>query len=349
MEPAQEKVPGNRTLQQKINDLERQLAEEKRVSQKLLSISQFGQNLEDTPDVERIAQGMSRLLHRLFHCSLVGIYHLPVAQEPAMLLAAAGPSAGNAPGMLDPDSICLWSSQPSAILQTAPFLERWSPAGAFPAQQFPSVLFVPIPANNDLQGIILMADASPQAFRSSDDLVLQAAAARLAGEWEYARRANRMAEFVQSVGNLSMAQEAASLMEIIASIARRTLDASFTVVGAYHQKEWLLRSSGRAPVLNHSLQNGASSFLQAAIKTPYTFRLRDLRADPRSACIQLDSPELSSLLASPIIIHGNASFLLLAFGKISASGFSDDDVFLADLLSAHAAQNLAKTATPPKK
>lgn len=335
-----ENPPGNHPFQQKITDLERQLAEEKRTNQKLLSINQFGQSLDDTPDVERIAQRMSRLLYRLFPCSLVGVYYIPIPQEPAKLLASTGPAATLAPDTLDPDSLSLWVAQPPTAPQTAPTGEPEGTTGAFPAQKLPSILFAPVMINNNLQGVVLMADTSAQAFHPGDDLVLQAAAARLAGEWEHARHTNTLAEFVQSVGNLSMVQETSSLMEIIASIARRTLNASFTVVGAYHHKEWLLHSSGKAPVLHHSLQNGAASFLQAAIKTPYTFRLRDLRTDARSACIQLDSPDLCSLLASPIIINGNASFLLLAFGKVNESGFSDDDVFLADLLSAHAAQNL---------
>jgi putative nucleotidyltransferase with HDIG domain len=80
--------------------------------------------------------------------------------------------------------------------------------------------------------------------------------------------------------------------------------------------------------------------LEAALKSPYTFRMKDLRRDTRSAVIDLDSPDLISLLASPIRVNGVTAGILLAFGKKGAVGFSELDVFLAERLVEHAAVNL---------
>jgi HD-GYP domain-containing protein (c-di-GMP phosphodiesterase class II) len=332
---------GIHALQRKLNAIENQLAEERQVNQKLLEINQFGNEPENAPNLERSAQKMAQLLCRLYSCSFIGIYYIPSQQEPARLMFAAGAAAGLAPEALEPDTISQWGIQ---VFDTR---ERpYTPEASSEKrdsrryQKFPSILVAPIIHNNLLQGMILLGDISQNAFIPSDDRVVQAAAARLAEVWEYDYREYVMVEFVQSVGNLSMIQETTGLMEIISSIARRTLDASFTVVAALQRKEWLLRWAGDAPILCNSLQNGASTFLDEAIKSPYTFCLRDSRLDPRSACLQFDAPELCSLLVSPIIIDGNARFLLLAFGKVGASAFTNEDVFLADLLSAHASQNL---------
>ncbi len=340
---------GMRALRRKLNDLETQLVEERQLNQKLLSINQFASELENAPDLERTAQKMARLLSKLYQCSFIGIYYIPSQLEPARLMVAIGAAANLAPETIDPDTINHWGIQVFDVWQTSSSLEPGAGKKDLQKpQNIPSILIAPIIHNNALQGMILLSDTTTHAFTSNDERVAQAAAARLAEVWEYDYRSFVMAEFVQSVGNLSMVQETASLMEIISSIARRTLDASFTLVAAFQQNEWQIRCSGNAPMLYHSLQNGAASFLDAAVKTPYTFRLRDLRSDPRSACIKLDTPDLCSLLASPIIINGNTSFLLLAFGKNNSSAFTEEDVFLADLLSAHAAQNLGSCLTNEK-
>jgi HD-GYP domain-containing protein (c-di-GMP phosphodiesterase class II)/GAF domain-containing protein len=310
-------------------------------NQKLLALNQFGRDLEGSADMERVAHKMARLLCQLFKVSLLGIYRISNHKEAAHLLVAAGDLASTAPESLDPDVLVRWGIQDCLDQPGSAIAMVENPGDdVLDRQRFPSLIIAPVLRKQDLQGLILLANSSAQAFTPGDEWVIASAADRLAELWAFANRGEALIEFVQSVGNLSMVQETSSLMEMIASIGRRTLDASFTVVCAYTQKEWLLRCSGKAPSLFGSLQNCAFNFLDAAIKTPYTFRLRDLRTDPRSACIQLDTPDLCSLLVSPIIINGSANFLLLAFGKLSSSAFSEEDVFMADLLCAHAAQNL---------
>jgi putative nucleotidyltransferase with HDIG domain len=161
-----------------------------------------------------------------------------------------------------------------------------------------------------------------------------------AASWDYDRRGETLADFIQSITSFSNVQETGSLMERIASVARITLNGSFAVVAKRNQQGWLLRCSGRAPLVFHSLQNGAAQFLEAAIRSPYTFRMRDLRRDCRSAIIQLDSTALCSLLACPIHSNGQHSGLILVFGKQDGDAFLDSDVFLAELLASNAAMNL---------
>ncbi len=158
--------------------------------------------------------------------------------------------------------------------------------------------------------------------------------------FEVANTSETLVNFIQSISSFSNIQETGSLMERIASVARSTLDGSFAVVAKRSQRGWLLRSSGEAPLLIRSLQNGAAQFLEEAIKSPYPFRMRDLRNDRRSAIIRLDSGDLCSLLACPIQTNGQNTGLILVFGKRAGDVFSDSDIFLAELLASNASRNL---------
>ncbi len=158
--------------------------------------------------------------------------------------------------------------------------------------------------------------------------------------FEVANTGETLATFIQSISSFSNVQEMGSLMERIASVARSTLNGSFAVVAKHSQRGWLLRSSGKAPLLLHSLQNGAAQFLEEALRSPYTFRMQDLRKDRRSAIIQLDSAALCSLLACPIQTNGQNTGLILVFGKQEGEAFLDSDVFMAELLASNAARNL---------
>ena len=265
--------------------------------------------------MEHISLKYSRLLVDSFQCQAAGIYLPPSPQQPARLLASAGSEQHLLPIEMNPGE-------------------------EYKSETLSSFLTAPVPSLEGPPGAIILVSSGGDGFSELDKTILESAAARLAELWQFALRETLMVEFLQSVGRLSMVQEVGSLMEMIASIARRILKASFTVVAAQSNGNWLLRSSGRGQRILQSLNNSAACFLEDAIATPYSFRLLDLRTDQRSKCIQIDRPDLCNLLASPILINGHPSFLILAFGKNGAPAFTAEDVHLIELLSAHAAQNL---------
>jgi putative nucleotidyltransferase with HDIG domain len=210
----------------------------------------------------------------------------------------------------------------------------------FGGQVFASAMVTPLNKHRELVGMIILADQHLNALNQADIPLVETAAVQLVNVWSYSQYNETLTEFIQSATLLSAIQDTESLMNVIASIARRTLKANFTLVATFNNQEWMLRAAGRAPMLVESLRNGAMPFLEEAIRSPYTFRLKDLRTDERSSCINLDEPELRTLLASPIRVNGNPIGLLLAFGKLEEEAFSEADAFLAELLSSQAAVTL---------
>ncbi len=336
-------------LNKQVQILSRQLAEERQQSaterllnQRLRSLNDFGQELENTPYPELTAQNMAKMLVNLLNCGVVCIFSYQMDDRRYKLIACSGRSSHLVPASYAPDlrfPVIDQALRQKLVVTNSDFLEECPPL-LFGDQAFPAVLAAPLFRRGMQRGLILIADGNQGAFGAAEAPVIEAAAAQLLNAWDYSIQNEALTEFVQTVTMMSAVQETSSLLERIASVARRTLNASYTLVAIRNQQEWLMRGSGRAPQIYRSLQNGASSFLEEAVKTPYTFRMMDLRRDARSATIPLDSPDLCSLLASPIRMNGMSTGLLLAFGKNISNGFTDLDVFLAERLSEQASVNL---------
>jgi putative nucleotidyltransferase with HDIG domain len=329
-------------LSRRLAEEHQQLANERTLNQRLQSLKNFGQELENTSDPETTAQSMAKTLVNMLGCGLVCIFHYQSDDQQYRLLTCAGPAANLVPGsyMLDMQfPVISQSIRENHVVTNCDIVEESQPL-LIGDQSFHSTLSIPLFRRGMPRGLMLLAHTGERAFGSTETPVVEAAAAHLLNAWDFSLQNEALTEFVQTVTMMSVVQETGSLLERIASIARRTLNARYTLVAIHNQQEWLMRGSGRAPQIYRSLQNGAASFLERAINSPYTFRMRDLRRDERSALISLDSPELCSLLASPIRINGLTTGLLMAFGKNIGAGFTDLDVFLAERLAEQAAVNL---------
>ncbi|RPJ51705.1 MAG: HD domain-containing protein, partial [Chloroflexi bacterium] len=332
---------------EQLERLMRQLAGERLLNQRLLALNDFSQGLDHAPDPELAAAIMAKKLVEILRCDLVCIFCFETDDNRYRLFASSGPAVPLVPANYQPDlaipTICQ-ALQHGRVVANIDFLQTGEQGESTPLvladQRFASLLAAPLLHKGLLCGLVLLASIREQAFAAGDCALVEAAGVQLMNAWDFARLNETLTEFVQTVTGMSVIQEAASLLERIASIARRTLNASYALVATRYQQEWLMRGSGRAPQIFHALQNGASAFLEEAIKSPYTFKMLDLRRDVRSAVIPLDSPDLCTLLVSPIRINGMTAGLLLAFGKISAPGFKEMDVFLAERLAEHAAVNL---------
>lgn len=329
-------------LRRQIQSLTRQLADERQVKQRLLAMNAFGSDLEAAPNVERAAHSMARLLARLIQCGVVCIFDYHPPEKRFRLLASAGPAAGLVPGNFGPDTahaVIRAAVDKQKLTSSRDLVDDGAPL-QLGEKGFPSILAAPLVRYGAIQGLILLAGSAEEIFTPGDQSIVEAAAAQLLTAWNYARHNETLTGFVQSISVLSVVQEAASLLEMTASIAMQTLSARYVLAASLNQQDWLMRSAGRAPRLFRSLQNGAAGFLDAALQSPYTFRLQDLRKDERAAALVLDHPNLCTLLASPIRINGATTGILLAFGKTGADHFTDTDVFLAELLASQAAVNL---------
>jgi putative nucleotidyltransferase with HDIG domain len=342
-------LPADRDMARTITDLRREnlalrekLIEAQQTGQKLLALNDFGKDLENAPGPERTAQAVGRTLARLVGCGLVCVFETRPPDGSLKLLAAAGPCGTQVPASFSPDlnehmiSLAVHNHR----MVTSRDLPEATPPLLLAGQRFPSLLAAPLARGGRLLGLILLADAGENAFNPGDFPVVESAAAQLLNAWQYAYKNNTLTGFVQAISMMSVVQQAPALLEMTASIARETLDASYVIAAGLNQQEWVMREAGKAPRLFHSLNNGGLSFLESAAQAQYTFRLRDLRQDERAAILQIDSPDLCSMLASPIRINSGSSGILLAFGKKGAEGFTDTDVFLTELLTAQTAINL---------
>jgi putative nucleotidyltransferase with HDIG domain len=338
-------------LRQQVQALTQQLEEERQVTQKLLALNDFGREFPGTPNPERSAQSMARLLARLAPCELVCIFSYHAEEQRFKLLAAYGSMANQITNQFTQNSsvdaalqILQRTTQTRRVIcgcELADCPDSWHIGGAkFPSIMAAPLVSAPLGRGGVVRGAILLAGSAKSAFLQATVPVLETAAAQLLHTWEAAEQNEALTDFVQAISMMSVVQEVGSLLEMTATIARQTLDAQFVVVASLNQQEWIMRSAGQAPTLARSLRNGGASFLENALQSPYTFRLRDVRQDERAACLAVDSADLCALLASPIRINGAPTGILLAFGKIGADRFTETDVFLIELLLSQAAVNL---------
>lgn len=330
------------SLNRQLDEVHQELANAHLLNRRLLALNTFGKEAESVADPEKTAQNMAGFLYKLAPCKLVCIFGYPEAEQQFKLFASKGPSAAQLPNNFQPDLDVPVIRQ--AVHSQRPVQSSDLGAESQPMQVcgevFQSILAVPLIRSGLPRGLILLADPAEQVFRPEDITLAEAAAERLLQSWESVQQNETLTGFVQTVTMLSVVQEQGSLLEMVASIARRTLNATYTVAASFNQHEWILRQSGRAPKLFKSLQNGGAAFLEQAKDCPYTIHVRDLRNENRAAGVQLDLPELRTMLASPIRISGTATGILLAFGKNGANEFSETDIFLAELLASQAAVNL---------
>lgn len=328
-------------LIEQIKTLSDQLAEEKRRNFQLLGLNQFSRSLDYPIEAPLAAQYMAKTLYKLLNCSLVCILSLQPAEQRLRVLAASGPDAYLLPGTMQliPNEGLLGFAmveQRTICQSDYKDIDRLEIGG----KKYESAMITPLNKRQELVGMIILADPQPNMLSQSDSALVETAGVQLVNVWGYSRYNETLTEFIQSATLLSAIQDTESLMNVIASIARRTLKAAIGLVATYNNQEWTIRFAGRAPMLTESLRGSAMPFLEEAIQSPYTFRLKDLRKDERSVCIQLDSPDLRTMLASPIRVNGSAIGLLLAFGKVNDDSFSETDAFLAELLSSQAAVTL---------
>lgn len=329
-------------LRRQVQLLTSQLADEREINRQLLALNAYGGDTDSPPNPERAANGMAKLLARLVPCGLVCIFEYQPVEQRFRLLASAGQGSALVPSSYLPDT-----SQ--RLISLAVHNQRFISSEDIPdggsalqvgGQRFPSLIAAPLSHSGRLHGLILLADASEHSLSSADFPVVATAAAHLLNAWGYARQNEALTEFVQAISMMSVVQETGKLLEMTASIARQALDASYVLVASTNLQEWTLRSAGRAPLLTKSFSNGGFGFLENAIRSPYTFRLRDLRQEEQARGLHIDSADLCTLLACPIRINGTAAGILLAFGKNHADHFTETDVFLAELLASQAAVNL---------
>lgn len=333
------------SLRDQVRLLSDQLMQEKKRADRLESLLAFGLKLESLADAPLAAQLAAVTLHANLRCSLACIFANSPLEQRLILLASAGPASSSLPpnyrhsltrglvgravrsqkALIDPDS-----KEDTAPLQAGEYTFR-------------SQMAVPMIVNGYLEGLILLADTTTAFFTPYDLSFAEMLRGRLQAAWTHLNDQQSLAELVKSSAQLTNRSDPQELLMRIAEIARRTVKAQFVMAVLTDKNGLQSAASGKAPLLQETLTNGSSPFLAEALTIPNTFRTHDLRKDPRSNSLVLDRPDLRSLLFSRIMFNGKPTGLILAFGRKAGIGFSEQDAFLLDLLTAHAAVTLERS------
>lgn len=333
-------------LTRRIKELEHRLLIERIRNEQLLSLNEFSHQLENLLDQPVEAQLAANTLHAVFKCNLVLVlFHNP-AEQRLQLMAAAGPDAqglsanfrhsltrglvGRAIRARRP-LITQDSNDPNQVVEMAHL-------------QYRAQMVVPLMYHSNLEGAIILCDSEPDAFDPEDLPYVEALANRLMIAWENDRNWHNLTELVKSAASLSTTLNPAQLLDRIAEIACNSTGASFALVGIRHEdhREWQTGSSGKTPLPFHSTRAEWNSLLQTIFNSKTSLRIRDLHKDPRTAHLTSAAGDCRSMLATPILIDGEPTGVILLFGKQTAPAFSEQDEFLLNLLSTHAAVSVER-------
>jgi putative nucleotidyltransferase with HDIG domain len=207
-----------------------------------------------------------------------------------------------------------------------------------------SMLLVPLLSHGQLMGMLEVRSDKTYAFNNMDIASVEGIASELTRSWERANYDQRLTELIQSGISLTTLLDPQAAVQEIAILTRKTFDARFVFVTLLDQQGDYSRTAhaGDAPRLLNSLNENPKDepLFQAALNATKPFRVRDLRKYTKQNNLDIDNPNLRSVLAIPIRLHRLSIGTILAFGKHEGVFFSEGDESLADLLSAQAAASV---------
>jgi putative nucleotidyltransferase with HDIG domain len=207
-----------------------------------------------------------------------------------------------------------------------------------------SLIIVPMLSHGQLMGMLEVRSDKTHAFNNMDIVSVEGVAFELARAWERANYNQRLTELIQSGISLTTLLDPQAAVQEIALLARKTFEARFVFVTLVDQQGDFSRTAhvGDAPLLLSSLNQNPSEepLMQAALNAAKPFRVRDLRKYASQNILEIDNPNLRSVLAIPIRLHRLNIGTILAFGKQEGVFFSESDESLAGLLSSQAAASV---------
>lgn len=208
-----------------------------------------------------------------------------------------------------------------------------------------SELIVPIKFYNQLKGCILVNAETAQAYDDSDIRTLETIALRLVSSWQRNDHDQRLTRLIQAGVNLSTTLEVEAVIQQVAEIARKTIDARFVFVALVDKGGGFTRvaHAGYAPTLTSILNSDpeGNTLIQTVLNQSGAIRIRDVRK--KFSSTPTGSNDLRTMLAVPIRLRQSSIGVLLAFGKQGTTGFSENDEGLGNLLTSQAAAAIETT------
>lgn len=333
-------------LKEQIEALTRQLTAEKHRNTQLTLLNELSQQLEAELDPPVAAQLAVNTLERAIDCSFVALMS-PDGEVPEyIVLASAGRMAGVIPPGYRQNANTGLLGRTNRLKKTQMVNDTGLDADfiALESEKTLSIISVPILQHGHINGILEICSEKRYAFTSVDAAIAEGVAAELMRAWERSSYRLRLTELIQAGISLTTLLDPQAAVQEVAVIARKTLEARFVFVTLLDQQGNFSRTAfaGEASKLLAALNINPfdEPLMQASLNATKPFRVRDLRKYSSAKNMEIDHPNLRSVLAIPIRLHRLSIGTILAFGKQEGVFFSENDESLADLLSSQAAASI---------
>jgi putative nucleotidyltransferase with HDIG domain len=333
-------------MREQIDSLTRQLTAEKHRSTQLTLLNELSQQLEAELDPPVAAQLAVNTLERAMDCSFVALMTPESAGQEYVVLASAGRMTSVLPPGYRQNAMSgvIGRTHRLKKTQTIHDTELDTDFIQLTGETTLSMINVPLLQHGHIKGILCICSERKYAFSSLDIAIVEGVASELMRAWERSSYRQRLTELIQAGISLTTLLDPQAAVQEVAVIARQTLEARFVFVTLLDQQGNFSRNAfaGQAPKLAATLSMGTldEAIMHAALNATKPFRVRDLRKYSSVKKIEIDHPNLRSVLAIPIRLHRLSIGAILAFGKQEGVFFSENDESLADLMSSQAAASI---------
>lgn len=344
--PSTDLAPIPQALKEQAVIADQKLNAEKQRTTQLSHLIELSHQLNNELDPPVAAQLAVNTLERAINCTVVSLMTHDADSRDLTVLASSGPMTGIIPpGHCQSAEKGLYgrvSRQKKTLVVNDTSLEpEFVPINN---ENTRSLIIVPLMSHGHMTGMLEVRSDKTHAFNNMDISGVEGVASELTRAWERANYNQRLTELIQSGISLTTLLDPQAAVQEIAILARKTFEARFVFVTLLDQQGDFSRTAhaGDAPRLLQSLNENPSEepLMQAALNASKSFRVRDLRKYASRKSLDIDNPNLRSVLAIPIRLHRLSIGTILAFGKQEGIFFSERDESLADLLGSQAAASV---------
>jgi putative nucleotidyltransferase with HDIG domain len=323
------------------------ISSEKRRMAQLNLLQQVNLQLESTLDTPVSAQLTANAIQSHLGLSLCAILEHDLERRDMKVLASSGPAAHAIPREYRQSTQVGIIGRTARLKRSQLVSDTRLDPDHIALENLPclSELVVPILLYNQVKGCIIVTQADAHAFDDSDIRTLETIALRVISSWQRSDHDQRLTQLIQAGVSLSTTLEVEAAINQVTEIAQKTLDARFIFVALVDKSGEFSRTaqSGYAPTLSSILNSDpqGNPLIQTILNQIKPTRVRDVRK--HFSTIPTGNKNLRAMLALPIRLRQANIGVLLAFGKIGANAFTENDEGLANLLVSQAAAAIETT------
>lgn len=335
--------------EQQIRMLNNILGAERKRSAQLALLSEVEQHLKTVLDQPVAAQLIVNAVQRALNCNLVAVLTHDDEHKEFVALAVAGDSRIFLPPSYRQSAetglIGRAARQRRAVVTND---TRAEPEYVgFENHTCLSEMIIPLIQHGNLKGMLTVDHQDTNMFSLSDLATLEIVSEQLMGAWERSNYHQRLTELIQAGITLSTLQDAEAVIEQVATIARKTLEARFTFVTLLDHEGSFTRTaySGNIPQLLRTLKKNPEKdpIIQATLNASHILRVRDLKKSSVTIHLKQEPTSVRGMLAFPIRLHQLNIGVILAFGKQGQTSFTENDESLANLIASQTAAAIEST------